>query len=212
MPQLLTINGTIAGIPDIFTHTLTVNGAPGDLAAIAAAARDEWALAWTSATFGLNGETSNTVRYTHVTAAEILDPGPTDPALSASFRSDFDPVLQGAGTGMPSEISIVVSLRAGVRPNGTPLRGRFYLPPPSQGTIVSPTGLLNAVDQQRFVDCMSAFLDGLQSAGLPSAVWSRVLGTTPAVDTVSVGNHFDVMRSRGNAALETYLSAAVPTP
>ena len=207
MPQfLISHSGTIAGVEDMFTHTLVVNGA-GDEQTVAEAARAAWlATAW-SGPSALRGNTSSTVAYTQISAAQILSL--SEGTLSAAHHALITPPLPATGSGeMPAQVAACVSLTAGQRPNGTPLKGRFYLPPPD-GANIDDDGLFPTSYRNLVADQIVAYLADLTAAGLDAGVWSRSLAQFNTLTAVRVGNKPDTIRTRRNAEPEEYSVRAV---
>lgn len=205
------LHGTLASIAEIFTHTLAINStAPAE--GLALEVLTEFEEAFTDASIGWQAATSNTVTYTHATAAEILTLTDPNPALAAASRANATTPFSGSGASQIPQAALAVTLVAGTYPNGTPLRGRYYLPVPSTSQLQTGSGLLTTAAQTLFLEGQSNFLDRLSSLGHTPCVWSRKLGSLQIVDTVSVGNRVDTIRSRRNAGLEDYSSLPVPTP
>jgi hypothetical protein len=121
----------------------------------------------------------------------------------------FSPVLNSAGTNMlPSQNAICVSTIGGPRPNGTPYKGRFYLPTPAQGAVDSPTGYLLSPDT-RWRDPIKVYFDACISAGAIPAIWSRANGTLSPIVSFKVGDRVDTIRRRRNSKAEVYSASPV---
>jgi hypothetical protein len=208
-----TLRGTLATgtLSEIFSHSLGIISS-ATAATVAQAVRDTWQTAWTAGASPLQTLFAPGVVYVEATAAQVLDP--MVPDLGAAEHSQFSPSLPGTGlVGMlPSQNALAVSLTAGLRPNGTPFKGRFYLPPISSGAIVTD-GLLNPSLQVSVADAMESWLNALSALQHYPAVWSRTVeDLVNPVSQVRVGNKLDTIRSRRNALPETYEVRAVIGP
>lgn len=203
---LCTVRGTLAqaALNEQFTFTF---GAISLLSAssVATATNTAWKTMW-NGTPTLKSIFPASVVFTETTAAEIL--GLTTGALYSASHVPFSPLLTGNGAGStPSQLAICVSTRGGTKPNGTPFKGRMYLPNPSQGQIDATTGLLT--NPGTIKDAMKVFFDGCISATVIPAIWSRSAGTLYAVTDFKVGDRVDTIRRRRNARAETYVTSPV---
>lgn len=149
-------------------------------------------------------------KYTEVSAAQVLNL--STGTLTAAFHEPMTADLIGdatTGVALPLQCAVAVTLVAGTRPNGTPLRGRFYLPAP-QGTVAaySSAGQLTTTAQTACLDFVEALLNELTStvAFRAPQVWSRSLATTQTIEEIRVGRIVDTIRSRRNALDESYAS------
>jgi hypothetical protein len=100
-------------------------------------------------------------------------------------------------------MAVAVSLTAGVRANGTPRKGRFYLPT-FGGGINPTTGLMEQTITDRVVDLVVDYVEALRGAGLDPGVWSRTEATFATLTMIRVGNKPDTIRTRRNAEPEEY--------
>jgi hypothetical protein len=159
----------------------------------------------------LNAATSSSVQFTEVTAAKInnLD-GNGDNVLQAATHKLFSPVLVGSNAGalLPAQNSVAVSLTAGTKPNGTPYKGRFYLPP-CTSTALAAGGLLQTTTRSSYNQWASGWLNALKAAGVTPGVWSRKFATVTPVGIVRVGDRVDTIRSRRNKGTENYVQSVV---
>lgn len=205
---LLSHKGTITGVEDFFVHTLVVSG-DGTTQEVAETARDLFRDSFFDDTNGIATVTSATVQYTEVAAAEILSL--LDGDLSAAYHAEFAPgdAVSGTVTSvLPAQSACAVSLTAGLRANGTPIKGRFYMPPAGAGTLTAG-GLYTESYTGRILSRTVAYVQALATAGLDAGVWSRSTATFSTLTQVRVGDHPDTIRSRRNAVPETYQVSAV---
>lgn len=205
-----TLRGSIGtgNAADIFTHSLGVVS-NADASTVGAAIRDSWVQVWQAGGSGLDQHYNASTIYEEVTVASVLDP--MVPDLSAAQHVPFTPVLPGLGLSetLPQQNAIAVSLTAGLRPNGTPFRGRFYLPAP-QTLVVAGDGLLDPAVQSNILTQIQGHFTRLSAAGHVPSIWSRTVeDLVSAVTQVRVGNKIDTIRRRRNALPETYVTAAI---
>lgn len=209
MPNLLAgFHGTIQGVPDEFVHTLAVTW-PGDEQSAAAT---QLATAFETAFAMLPDDSwapaiSGAVTYTHVTVAEILNLSTGE--LAAASRANLTAGMAGTGPRQPpAQVACAVSLTAGVYANGTPVKGRFYLPLP---TIDATTGLMSATTQGQVLDGTIALFDEMNgTSSFVPCVWSRKLAELQPVTMVRAGRVPDTIRSRRNNTAEEYIQSAWP--
>lgn len=201
---LTTLRGTIVPntLAEIFTHSLSIISA-STASVVATEVRDAWQAQWVAEVPPLSADFPVSVTYTEATAAEILQL--FDGTLAAAQHVPFSPTRPGTGVGemLPSQTAIAVTLVAGLRANGTPMKGRFYLPAPTEAAT-DANGMLSLGVQQRIADYMGQFISTLQASGHTPAVWSRIEGRLASVDSIRVGNKFDTIRRRRNSLPETY--------
>lgn len=204
---LTTIRGNLspATMAEIFVFTLAVQSS-GSQTDVATAVRDTFQTAFNGAG-GLKSLVSNKTEFTEATAAEIINLRGTKPALMAATHVAFSPTLTGSGVkATPPQTAVTVSLVGGVKPNGTPFRGRFYLPGPDQSTIDPASGLNVIPDNWRIA--MKNWMDLLIAGAHFPSIWSRKAGALYPVSQIRVGNRFDTVRRRRNSNAETYFSSA----
>lgn len=122
-----------------------------------------------------------------------------------------------AGQGYPNQVAGVVSWVTNVA-RGRASKGRIYIPNPTMQTV-DTTGMFNetgATSTQSVATQAAAFIanlnnqPGVDSLGGAASVVSRIDGSVHPIQAVRVGSVPDTMRSRRNALVETYVSAAVP--
>jgi hypothetical protein len=150
-------------------------------------------------------------RYTGISVAEVLSQNPV--RLSAATRREFGTAMAGTSGNrtLPPQTAIAVSLTATPYSNGTPVRGRWYMPPTGGGLAVNTDGSIPVGIQDK-VGAFAAALIGavnLASDGRFAAVWSRLSagkgdGEAHQITGIRVGNRFDTIRSRRKAIQETY--------
>lgn len=197
---LTTLRGTIGTAGEEFVHSLAIESSLSqDAVAILVAA--QWDAMWQVTTSSWTNLFSAEVAYTEATCAEILDLS-TGALSAASHAAMPNGDLLGTGGVCAYQVATAISLTAGTRPNGTPLRGRFYLPTP--GAMSRPGGVTPASVVTAVVDALEDFLSGLDLNGAQPAVWSRTLAGLQAVTQVRVGNVPDTIRARRNGISETY--------
>lgn len=205
MPNYLTtLRGTIIPntLGEIFSHSLAISSS-STAQVVAQEIHDAWQAQWVAEVPPLSGDFPTGITYTESTAAEIL--GLTDGRLAAAVHVPFSPTRPGTGAGemLPSQVAVAVSLYAGLRANGTRMKGRFYLPAPTEAQTTA-NGELMLTFQQRVADYMSQFITTLQASGHYPCVWSRTEGRLSTVDGIRVGSKFDTIRRRRNHLPEIY--------
>lgn len=201
---LTTLRGTLSTnvLGEIFSHSLAIVSA-SSAGVVAQEVHDAWQAAWVAPVPPLQGEFPGTVTYTEATAAPIL--GLADGRLGAATHVPFSPVLVGTqgSNSLPSQNAVAISLRAGLRSNGTPMRGRFYLPPLPAGRL-DLDGLMTSGSVQTIADCVAQFISTLQASGHTPCVWSRTEARLASLDGIRVGNKVDTIRRRRNHFPEAY--------
>lgn len=205
MPNYLTtLRGTIVPntLGEIFSHSLAIISA-STAEVVATEVRDAWQAQWVAEVPPLSADFPTGVTYTEATAAQILNP--LEGTLAAAHHVPFSPTLPGTAVGemLPSQTAVAVSLTAGLRANGTPMKGRFYLPAPTEAAT-DANGMITLSVQQRIADYMGQFITTLQASTHTPCVWSRSEGRLAAIDSIRVGNKFDTIRRRRNHFPETY--------
>lgn len=207
-----TFRGTIhtGTLGEVFSHSVAIQSGNPALT-VALDMGSAWQYTWNDPTNGLRQFFHAEVKYLETTAAPILSL--TDGTLGAAVHQPFVPELvgQGVGTQLPSQTALAVSLKAGLRTNGTPLKGRFYLPAFMSGAITTD-GTLGTTTQTKIKDAIDLFFDYMTSTGDYVCVWSRTMGVLQLVDSFRVGNKADTIRRRRNALPESYVTATVPGP
>lgn len=113
------------------------------------------------------------------------------------------------GTSAPAEVATVVSL--GTPLSGPSYRGRVYLPCYATSTFTTE-GDLAVTPQQTTGNAMATFLTAIKTSvatDYEPVVFSRVLHATTTIDRLSVGNIFDVHRSRRRSLVESRYKVTV---
>lgn len=216
----LKFHGTLNGGAEQFVHSLVIDDV-GALLNDEQAAANEGVGALNNTLPGssmLDLFPTQTV-WTHVTAARVLDLATG--RLSAAFRQDLPtPIIGTTGFPMPPQCAWVVSLRAGTYANGSPLRGRFYLPAPNTSEI-DADGRVTVVNRDIALGWAVAFIQEFNDdlADRAAQVWSRGavagsnakgMATTQTIDEVRVGRVIDTIRSRRGNLIEDYAAANIP--
>jgi hypothetical protein len=209
------LHGTLGGTLEIFQHTIAVTSNQSQ-AEVASRLRDSFEDVWAAGGMELRDVLSGSVEYVYVTAAEILDLTGPELSLMAANRADWTPPLQGSqGTAGVFQQALAVSLTAGTYPNGSPVRGRFYLPPVSPSILSS--GRISGAGQTLIADWANAWMDAMIGLSLIPCVWSRgaakhgsTTGFLSPVTSLRVGQVADTVRRRRGALLEQYISRLVP--
>lgn len=202
---LCTLRGSI-GTGEEFSHSIAATSDLGP-ADTALAVRDAWVAADTAGGTNWGLALSSQVTYTSATAAVITDlsTGALDPAAVALFEP---PAPSGSGVSGPFQTAVAVSLTGGLRPNGSPIRGRFYLP--LVGIAAVNNGRLPSSVVDAVVLASDTFLTNLSTGTVAPAVWSRSLASLTAVTSARVGDVPDTIRSRRNALAEAYAPLNYP--
>lgn len=203
---LITVHGYQNTSSEIFQHTIVVDN-PSLIAEDAADVAEHAWTCWETATDAtFLGYFSTTCIWQGARAAAILDLEAGTLAAAGTFADTRAGTASATGQ-LPFQCAIAVSLKGGNRPNGTPIRGRFYLPAPVSAVV--PNGFLGATQRQHIANRMKVFHDELDtfSPALDPVVWSRSLGNTTSITEIRVGSVIDTIRSRRNAFTETYAVA-----
>lgn len=204
---LLTYGGVLGIGDEVFQHTIAIDN-PSILSEgeeeVAERGADAFEAAF--AVTGFAGCFPAGVVWEYCKAAEVLNL--STGALSAAHTHAMDLEATGSGsTGHAAQVALAVSLKAGNRPNGTPIRGRFYLPRP--GATAAPNGFLTTTAQGQIGAAMRELLDELDTftPALTPVVWSRTLGNTTNITELRIGRVVDTIRSRRAQLAEQYGSA-----
>lgn len=193
---------------DEFSHSLGIVSNGSEIQ-VTDAVHTSWIEFWQGGGGGIDASYEASTVYVETTAARVIDQ--TVPDLGAANHRPFTPGLPGLSTAppLPQQTSVVVSLLAGQRPNGTPFRGRFYMPAPSTITL-SVEGTMDTTFQSALAVRIREHFQRLIAAGHVPSLWSRtVAGLVNPINEVRVGNKFDTMRSRRNDIPEVYVSQPI---
>lgn len=207
MPKyLVTHKGHYNLDEDEFSHTLVVDTDEARVDVLAARIGLTWLAVLGDSNVGLVTLLGTKTSYSGVSVAEILNP--TTGQLAPATHYNYPYPIAGNGSGnTPPQVSVCISLTAGARPNGQPIKGRFYLPPPHASLYSSVGRLSNPDSWAGFIGEYFAALNDAQEPTITPVVWSRTLGTFSAVQSVRVGDVLDTVRSRRNALVEQYTTA-----
>jgi hypothetical protein len=207
---LLTFSGTLMSGSEQFSHTLAVDdtGSSSDTAVLAAGVSALNAMVGTSGFLALY---PTTTKWTNVKCALVTN------LSSGTLFAGVNTAVNHTGTGasaathLPPQLAIAVSLVAGPKPNGTPYRGRFYLPCPTAGASGISEHLLTTTGRTTLLNGVEALMDGLTDAteGRSPQVWSRKDGLTSTVRSIRIGRAVDTIRSRRRDIPETYETRAL---
>lgn len=155
----------------------------------------------------IKGMLHNSWSFTHVKIAPILADGKYGFPGAASY--DFSTPIVGttAGTPLPPEVAVAVSLRAPI--SGRTGRGRMYVPGiastslATNGTVISNTRDALALAGKTLLNSLDD-APGLDVWGLVTMVTSAGKATAVRPSQIRVGDHFDAQRRRQHQAVETY--------
>jgi hypothetical protein len=210
MPHYLLTHRYAWGTTEEFgLHTLTVFSNNDNQAEVANTARDAFV---ETTTGSILGQWPAVVRYNRLSAARILSL--TTGALQAASHAAMN-VAGLAAQASPPQLSIVVSMQGGARPNGTPVRGRFYLPPAAvynNSSVPETAGRVGSGTITAVGAWVQNYFTELASRGLEPVVWSRTLGSAGSVNNVRVGDVADTVRRRRNQLAENYTAVVYPVP
>lgn len=211
---LATIRGTLASaaLQEMFVHSFAVISS-ATVDTVANALAQHWTDCLNTAGFaGLKAVFGPGVVYNEVTAANIINAEPPDPRLSTATHVAIGPIVgTGGNPQLPSQCALAVSVKAGLKPNGVPAKGRFYLPTPAGAVLDATTGQLAAGVADNVQECIADFWANMNLAGHRPALWSRTRGTVVPWDSIRVGNKIDTIRRRRNELPEVYtLEVTVP--
>jgi hypothetical protein len=204
---LATVRGTLvtASLKEIFVFTIP-GIATSDQSTAATAVKNAFATAWAGAPT-IAGLLPTTTAFTEVTCAEIINK--STGTLKAASHVPFAPVLNGSGTiTLPSQLAVCVSTAGGSKPNGIPYRGRFYLPGPAGGALVSGTGLIST--SATWSGWAKAFFLAMIANSYVPAVWSRKDASMSIITQLRVGATVDTIRTRRNELAEAYSVQTIP--
>lgn len=169
------------------------------------------AVAWNAALW--NGPGGVNGYKTKVTAAVGMDNVTTLLVTQSSgqqtARVDTPQVIVGtaAGSALPGDVSLVISLRTALANRSG--RGRFYLPQPAASQVATDGRVLAAM----ITDVMAALAPAWTAydTGVDRPViYSRTLRQVNNIVTYNVGNLFDTQRRRENKIVEVRTSANMP--
>lgn len=202
---LVSLKGKLVptGQAEDFTHTFSCVSA-ASLEVLAGEVAAVWDEVWAGPAGDIGSVFAPQTTYTDVAVAEILDLATG--AVSAAFHHSFVPPLAGTNltSMLPTQLAVAVSWRAGKRANGTPLKGRMYLPGPALDAVDTVNGHLKTAYQTTLGQGLQGFVQGMLQRGHGVSVWSRKEARIAQVEEVRMGNQIDTIRSRRNSIDETY--------
>jgi hypothetical protein len=121
-------------------------------------------------------------------------------------ETDVSHAGTAAGSALPGDVAIVVSLRTALANRSG--RGRFYLPQPAATTLAAD-GKLATASQDQLANAAEFAYSNSNNTVIP-VVYSRTKRQTQAINTFNVGNLFDTQRRRENALTEIRSSRVMP--
>ena len=207
---LVTFSGTLMSGAEQFAHTLAVDDAGSSSEADILSAAVSGINAFHGTT-GLAAIYPTTTRWTNVKVARVVD------LADGTLFAGVNQAVSLAGTSnigtkhLPPQLAIAVSLVGGPRANGTPYRGRFYLPCVTADTNAVSEHLLTPAGQTILLNGVEALMDALTDPidSRSPQVWSRKDATTSTVTTIRIGRAVDTIRSRRRDLPETYADRAL---
>lgn len=167
--------------------------------------RNAWTAMLTQAYSGTNVG-SNLSANTIYTDVKLYDLDPATGRAASVVQSTFNASAAGnAGTTMPTEVALAVTLETGAP--GRSNRGRIFLGGFGVGAVDPLTGRLKPTEHFAFAQAFGAFLafSRDQTADVDAyrpVVYSRVKATARPITRVTIGNVFDVQRRRRNGLIE----------
>lgn len=199
---LVTYSGTQLSGAEQFSHTMAVDYAGGSddddvlddaVAGIAA---------FLNAT-GVRALFATTTVWTNIKAAKI-----TNLASGALFAGTNRTITQAGSAatgGRPApQLALAVTLLGGPKANGTPYRGRFYLPFVNANGSQGDGGLLTAANQTTLLAGLDAWMAAVTVLSRSPQVWSRKDALTSTLTKVRLGRQADTIRSRRRDMPEQY--------
>jgi hypothetical protein len=218
---LVQYRGTMSSGGEQFQHSLAVDAAGvGTTTSANITEIAEQSLDSAYANSGLATYLASETVYTGVSAAEVLDL--STGRLAAAHNRVFTVAKPShGGSPLPPQCAVAISLVAGTYENGTPLRGRFFMPGPGLEALSGSDGRLTTFAQDEYLsfaqNLVSHWVQPTQNVA--PVVWSRGpaagsqnprgMSATNVIETVSVGRVVDTIRSRRSALQESYATAEV---
>jgi len=202
---LTTMRGTLAGgsLTEIFSHSLTIvsPSEPSQLAADIVEAWSEW---FDDPLGAMANLFPSTVTYNEATVAAILDL--TEGTVMAATHGAMPLGMVGTNASgpIPSQNSVAISLHAGYRANGAPLKGRFYLPGVAKDQLEPASAFLLPATAGALASGVFGYFGALIARGHTPSVWSRTEAKINPVTMIRVGGKVDTIRRRRNRGAETY--------
>lgn len=216
---LVSFRGTLAAgtLSEVFSHGLPIESF-AEPSVVAQQIWDTFETEWIFAVTGLGLYFPPLVSYVETVVSPILDltdspDNPDDGKLGAATHFQGGPLagLGPAGEVMPSQNAVAVSMTGGTYPNGTPVKGRFYLPGVATTFLDPANGKLTQAAHEGIAFSVHRFLANIKTLGHVPNVWSRwapkhgsTTGFFRPVTQLRVGDRVDTIRRRRNSAPELY--------
>lgn len=203
---LCNFQGTLLSGAETFQHSIAVDAAgettPGEFQNTVLSNCVDAINALMNATTGIRSHLPSTTAYTNVRVSRVL--GLTTGRLFAAVNQSVSLVGTG-GNPLPPQLACAISLQGGDRGNGTPYRGRFYLPAPDTTRLAN--GLWATSSRAQYEIGVENFMNALDVdlENTAPQIWSRKDGVTVNVDAVRLGVALDTIRSRRRDIPEAYL-------
>lgn len=169
------------------------------------------AVAWNLALW--NGASAGNGLKDHVTAGVTMQSVKTitvDQATGLqSTRADTAQVIPGvaAGSAMPGDVSLVVSLRTALATRRG--RGRFYLPQPAASQVLA-TGRVLTDFITDLISSLTAAWTAYNTGVDRPVVYSRTGRTIQNITSFNIGDLYDTQRRRQNKLVEARTTGAMP--
>lgn len=207
---LATFSGTLLDGAEQFSYTLAFDSViqQDDSATLAAVTAAHAAAMGTAGFLGAYGDSTS---WKNIKVAKVVNLATG--ALFAGVNQAVNNVggLSTASAQPAPQLALAVSLVGGPRANGTPYRGRFYLPAPAWGSPNFGDGLLGTTVQTTILNFAATLINEINDvpSGRRVVVWSRKDATTTPVGTVRLGRVLDTIRSRRRDVPEAYSSLSI---
>lgn len=169
------------------------------------------AVTWNATLWG--GATAGNGLEDHVTAQVGMDLVTTVEITESSglqtARVDTAQSLDGvaAGSALPADVALVVSLRTGLANRRG--RGRFYLPQPAASQVTT-NGRVLADFITDLGASLNAAWDAYNTATDVPVVYSRAARDTNVIVSFDIGDLYDTQRRRENSQVEARTSTVMP--
>lgn len=207
---LATFSGTLLDGAEQFSYTLAFDSTiqTDDSATLAAVTAAHAAAMGTSGFLGLFGDST---AWKNIKVAKVINL--STGTLFAGLNQSINNVggNSTASAQAAPQLALAVSLVGGPRANGTPYRGRFYLPFPAWGASTTTEGILATTAQTTILSFATTLINEINDApsGRNVVVWSRKDGITSDVVKVRLGRAVDTIRSRRRDLPEAYAESTV---
>lgn len=210
---LLTFSGELLSGAEQFSHSLAVDvaGSGGGneeaLLDVAEAAIED--VLTTGGTGPLQAVIHSGTSWTNIKCAQVLGLGTG--ALKAGVNRTLSLACTASDLPPPPQLALAVSLVGGPKANGTPYRGRFYVPAPVAASTRWTDGKLATAQQTNYLEAWAQFVRDFDRPidNMAAQVWSRTDALTSTVTAVRMGRAFDTIRSRRRDMPEDYATEAI---